>query len=445
MKAIIKIIFISLLVIFSLIPLNSTKASTQVFSDVPMNYSYYDDIMYLLDKGVIMSATKYGVSDIVTREEVAVMVAKAVGLDGTPRGTKFSDVPKSNPNSGYIQSAYEKGILGGYPDGTLKPKNKVTRGQMAVFIANAFKLPNGTKTFKDLKEGQTGYKQVKQLAAAGITSGYEDGTFKPGNHLTRAHISVFLSSAIQYANGESIKEEGNIPAPNLDNMSTSSPFHGTIFIEPNIITENDPSSFVNLAYMGKGNRVMYDRRVSNWIEVNAYLFNASYSNGNIIEIQVNPEFQSVENAQFEAIRFAKPIGQLPAFLTERVLTVSIHSGDNPFGGGNNNLLIHTDQAEKYISQGILEETIFHEATHTSIDPIYSENNEWIKAQRNDGNFISSYASENPSREDLAESLLLYFALKHRSDRLSQEMINLINKTMPHRIEFFEQQNFDVNK
>ncbi|NEU30603.1 copper amine oxidase N-terminal domain-containing protein [bacterium LRH843] len=259
-------------------------------------------------------------------------------------------------------------------------------------------------------------------------------------------VSEALGSTVEWKPAQSLVDityDEDIPAPNLDN-APSSIFHGTIFINPDIITENDPSSFVDLAYMGRGNRVMYDRRVGNWIEVKAFLFNASYSNGNIIEIQVNPEFQSFEKAQLEAIRFAKPIGQLPAFLRERVFTVWIHRGDNPFGGGNNNILIHTDQADKYISQGILEETIFHEATHTSLDPIYSENNEWIKAQHNDGKFISSYAKEEPSREDLAESLLPYFALKYRSDRLSQEMINTISKTIPHRIEFFEQQNFDFN-
>lgn len=232
-----------------------------------------------------------------------------------------------------------------------------------------------------------------------------------------------------------------IEQPNKEVENIHAPYHGTIFIEPDIITENDPSDFVNMTYLGKGTRVMYDRRVGNWIEIEAFLFNAYYSNGDIIEIQVNPEFQSIEKAHLEAIRFANPIGQLPSFLRERVSTVWIHKGDNPFGGGNNNILIHTEQADKYIRDGILEETLFHEATHTSIDPIYSENKEWLKAQRNDGQFISSYAKEVPNREDLAESLLPYFALKYRSDRLSQEMINTISNTMPHRIDFFEKQNF----
>lgn len=193
-------LLIATILVLSVIPLQNTYAQ-QVFSDVPVTHDYYDEIMYLLDNNTITESSKFGLNDTVTREEVAVMVAKSIGLDGTPRDTKFSDVPKSNPNSGYIQSAYEKGILGGYPDGTFKPKNNVTRGQMAVFIANAFKLPNGDKVFKDVKAGQTGYEQIKKLVAGGITAGYADGTFKPNNTLTRAHISLFLVKAIKNSNG----------------------------------------------------------------------------------------------------------------------------------------------------------------------------------------------------------------------------------------------------
>ena len=175
----------------------------QVFSDVPVNHSNYGDIMYLLEKGVIESSSKYGVTDIVTREEVAVMVAKAVGLDGTtPTDTKFADVKKSNKNSGYIQAAVNAGIVNGYGDNTFKPTQKVTRGHMAAFIARAFDLPNGNKTFKDVSTSHTAYEAVKKLAAANITTGYGDGTFKPENSLTRAHISAFLARAMKFANGE---------------------------------------------------------------------------------------------------------------------------------------------------------------------------------------------------------------------------------------------------
>ena len=196
-----------ILVLFNMGSINSASAQ-QVFTDVPITHPNYEDIGYLLDKAVISSNQKvYGVKDIVTREEVAVMVAKAKNLDGTPRDTKFKDVPKSNPNSGYIQSAVEAGIIKGYDDGTFRPTVKVTRGHMAAFIARAFELPNGNKTFKDVASNSTAYKAVSQLAAAGITTGYEDNTFKPQNNLTRGHISAFLARALRYEDAKRL--DGN--------------------------------------------------------------------------------------------------------------------------------------------------------------------------------------------------------------------------------------------
>ncbi|MDI7744006.1 S-layer homology domain-containing protein [Lysinibacillus fusiformis] len=193
---------ITIFVLFISLSLPSTTKAAQMYSDVPMSHMYYDEITYLLEKGVIDQSAKFGVNDIVTREQVAVMIAKAVGLDGTPRATKFSDVPSTYKNSGYIQSAAEAGIINGYPDGTFKPKEKVTRGHMAAFIARAFDLPSGTTTFKDVAKSHTAYEAVKELAAANITTGYADGTFKPQSNLSRQHISVFLARAIQYVKGE---------------------------------------------------------------------------------------------------------------------------------------------------------------------------------------------------------------------------------------------------
>lgn len=204
------------LLLILLLPMQKTQAQ-QIFTDLPTTHDYFDEIMYLLEKNVISPSSTFGLNDVVTREEVAVMVAKAKGLNGAPRETRFSDVPKSNPNSGYIQAAYEARILGGYPDGTFKPNDKVTRGQMAVFIANAFDLPAGATSFKDVRVGQTGYDQIKRLVAANVTSGYPDGTFKPNNNLTRAHISLFLYRAMDYAkvetksiNYQAIKIDGKL-------------------------------------------------------------------------------------------------------------------------------------------------------------------------------------------------------------------------------------------
>jgi hypothetical protein len=124
------------------------------------------------------------------------------------------------------------------------------------------------------------------------------------------------------------------------------PFFGTIFMDPNIITASDPTTFTGLTYAGQGIRTMFDRRVDGFIEVNAFLFNATFSDGLGAEIQVNPEFGEAD-ARAQAERFAPVIGRLPTVLRSQVRTVWIHKGLQPFGGGNNNLLIHTDQANLY--------------------------------------------------------------------------------------------------
>lgn len=180
------------------------------YKDVPATHQNYTDIMFLLDRGVIDDANTYGVSEIITREEVAVMVAKALGLDSTPRATDFKDIPTHHKNSGYIQSAVEAGIIKGYSNGTFQPANKVTRGQMAAFLGRAFELPVSSITFKDVKPKDTGAEFVGGLAAAKITTGYGDGTFKPQANLTRAHISVFIARALRF-------EETGLAIPPVSN------------------------------------------------------------------------------------------------------------------------------------------------------------------------------------------------------------------------------------
>ena len=220
------------------------------------------------------------------------------------------------------------------------------------------------------------------------------------------------------------------------------PFEGTIFVGPDILTSEDPSEFISLTEAGKGERVMFDRRVNDWVNNNAYLFNAEYTRSRVIEIQVNPEFDSI-SASANALKFANVIGRLPAVLIKDVETVWVHKGINLFGGGNNNLLIHTGQAELYETDGILEEVFIHEASHTSLDSEHANSQGWLNAQKNDPVFISTYAKENPDREDIAESFLLYLAFRFRSDRISESIKNSILNAIPNRIAYFDDQSFDM--
>ena len=221
------------------------------------------------------------------------------------------------------------------------------------------------------------------------------------------------------------------------------PFGGTIFIDPDIITENDPTTFISLSYAGTGSRQMYDRR-SGWVTLEPFLFPAEYDDGLTIEIQVNPEFGSRENAETYALKYAVVIGRLTTELRKDVETSWIHRGNEPFGGGNNNLLIHTDWSETYYEdQGILEETFVHEASHTSLDSYHAESSSWLDAQLADCEFISDYARDYPIREDIAESYLPYLAIRYRSDRISEDLRKKIEDAIPNRIKYFDDQKFNM--
>ena len=228
-----------------------------------------------------------------------------------------------------------------------------------------------------------------------------------------------------------------------NSLAQNPPFLGTIFLVPDIITSSDTTSFLSVSSTGQGSRTMFDRRINDWITLNAYLFNASFNDGLSAEIQVNPEFGSVASALAEAQKYGEVIGRLPRVLPVDVQSVWIHKGVEPFGGGNNNLLIHTDQGDLYAADNILEETFVHEASHTSLDADHASSAGWLAAQTADDEFISTYASDNPDREDIAESFLLYLAVRFRSDRITQSLKDSIEAAIPNRIAYFDDQSFDM--
>ncbi len=99
--------------------------------------------------------------------------------------------------------------------------------------------------------------------------------------------------------------------------ATVPPFSGTIFVEPSIIVEADPTAFIKVTSAGFGERKIFDRRVDNWLRVNARLFQAEFDKNVITEVRVNPEF-SAQEAQ-DAVDACLPIiGQLPMVLRKDV-------------------------------------------------------------------------------------------------------------------------------
>ena len=230
------------------------------------------------------------------------------------------------------------------------------------------------------------------------------------------------------------------------------PFSGTIFITGDIITSSDPSLFSEIEYRGTGLRQMYDRRNGGaWINIEPYLFDTSFSDGLKTEIQINPEFK-LDEATVEANKYAFLIGQLPTALRKDVQTMWIHKGEEAYGGGNYNLLVHTGMTEYYenFDTGIVEETLIHEAAHTSLDAYHYPDREtngenWIEAVENDsGCYISNYARDNQYREDIAELMPLYVAVRYFPERISSELRDKVLSCNINRIRYLDSQNLDMS-
>ena len=221
------------------------------------------------------------------------------------------------------------------------------------------------------------------------------------------------------------------------------PFDGTCYIDKDILTSTDSTYFIGINYIGIEKRTMFDRRVNNWINIKPYIFNAKFSDGLSSEIQVNPEFGSIDSANVQAFKYGKEIGRLPTILRKDVATVWIHKGNMDFGGGNNNILIHTDMGEYFIDNEWLGEVLLHEGVHTSLDAYHKNSIRWKYSQIVDNNYISSYAKENPEREDLAESFVAWYALRYTPNRISKGLQDTILNTIPNRIKYFDKQFYDL--
>jgi len=120
---------------------------TATFDDVPAGYWAYDYVEYCAANDVVQgySPTTYGPADLVSRDSMAVFIARAVaggdaGVPDGPAEATFDDVPTDYWSYKYIEYCAGEEIVQGYDPVTYGPTGLVTRDQMAVFITRAFGL-----------------------------------------------------------------------------------------------------------------------------------------------------------------------------------------------------------------------------------------------------------------------------------------------------------------
>lgn len=108
----------------------------------------------------------------------------------------YTDVSRTDWFNNAISTLSNAGIVTGYADGTFRPDQPITRGEMAKIIANFARLGGATKSFTDLS-GHWAKSYVELAAGNGWIAGYPDGTFGPDKKITRAETVTMINRVLE--------------------------------------------------------------------------------------------------------------------------------------------------------------------------------------------------------------------------------------------------------
>ena len=138
----------------------------------------------------------YRPEDPVTRAEMAVLLLNGIGVipPAMDLSHPFGDI-EGHWAEVYIEELFDQGITEGYPDETYRPEFQVSRAEMAVLLLNSIGV---IPPMMDLShpfsdiKGHWAEAYIEEMYDQGISVGYPDGAFRPENQVTRAEMAVFL-------------------------------------------------------------------------------------------------------------------------------------------------------------------------------------------------------------------------------------------------------------
>lgn len=165
------------------------------------------EVKTVMNKNKIQKVNRALVASTLAISSAAIVIPPS----NVAEAASFKDLPTTSSHYNNIQKLVAQKVFNGYPDGTFRPNQSVTRGQAAKAIANALKLDTTKVTnphFKDVPTTHPYYKYIAAIANKGIISGYAtDNTFRPNQPLTRGQMSKILVNGYKF---EQVSKVGNI-------------------------------------------------------------------------------------------------------------------------------------------------------------------------------------------------------------------------------------------
>ncbi len=148
------------------------------------------------------------------KKSVAIVLAVAMVLTmGIATSfAAFSDVPSTKGYAEAVNILNNLGIINGYEDGTFKPDNTITRAEVATIMCNTFGLSpvGGTSAFTDVDSSNWAVGYINAAYSKGIISGMGDGTFAPNADVTYEQVVKMIVAGLGYTSSI-IEHQGGYP------------------------------------------------------------------------------------------------------------------------------------------------------------------------------------------------------------------------------------------
>ncbi|SHE28168.1 S-layer homology domain-containing protein [Desulfofundulus australicus DSM 11792] len=197
------------------------------------------------DKGLVRGYQDgtFRPNNAVTRAEFVALVNRAMEVEGSGAEVSFKDVKSGDWFFNDVAAAVSAGYVGGYEDGTFRPNQPITRQEAASIIGRLLNLGSGDASvlakFKDAGQiGSWARGSVAAVVAEGLMGGYADGTFGPARSITRAETVVVLDRAVSGETPQVPGEEIKVTGVKLDRDTLSLSVGSTVQLKATITPDN---------------------------------------------------------------------------------------------------------------------------------------------------------------------------------------------------------------
>ena len=158
------------------------------------------DLQNVTDQKIISVGNQLSVPQVIGAIDFIAATADTPSQIGV--SSRFADL-EGNWAAAFVEALVSKDIINGFPDGTFQPATPVTRAQYAALITKTFQLPesNQLDQFKDVKSDFWAAKAIASASDRGFLKGFPDGTFRPGNNITKIQAIVSIVNGLNLSGG----------------------------------------------------------------------------------------------------------------------------------------------------------------------------------------------------------------------------------------------------